>query len=90
MGVVERIQNDIFAEPSGSRLSWLAVGYGVIAIGITAVGLTDSYLELIFLGFGFVFMGGAELISVDRRQIAGILRLFSIIGFALFGLLSMI
>ena len=88
MSVVERVRDDVFAEPSGSRLNWLAVGYGVIAIGITAVGLTDSYLEFVFLGLGFVCMGGAELISADRRQIAGVLRLCSIVAFTLFGLLS--
>ena len=88
MSVVERVRDDVFAEPSGRRLNWLAVGYGVIAIGIAATGLTDSYLEFIFLGLGFVFMGSAELVSSDRRHIAGVLRLCSIAILALFGILS--
>jgi hypothetical protein len=86
MGVVEYVRDDIFAEPSGERLNWLAVGFGAVTIGITVIGLTDLYLEFVFMGLGFVCLGSAELISTGHRQIAGVLRLCSIVAFVLLGL----
>lgn len=83
MSVVERVRGDIFAEPSGNRLNWLAVAFGVLSIGVLVVGLTDLYLEYVLMGVGFVFMGSAELISTEYQQLAGILRLCSMAAFAL-------
>ena len=86
MSVTKRIRDDIFAEPNGSRLNWLPIAFGVLSIGILILGLTDLYLEYILMGTGFVFMGSADLIPAERRQVAGILRLCSIIAFAILGL----
>ena len=85
MNVVERIRDDIFAEPSGNRLNWLAVAFGILSIGVLVIGLTDLYLEYVLMGAGFVFLGSAELISTEHRQIAGILRLCSMAAFTLLG-----
>jgi hypothetical protein len=86
MSVVKRVRDDIFAEPSGSQLNWLPIAFGVLSIGILILGLTDLYLEYVIMGMGFVFMGSADLISAERHQTAGILRLCSIIAFAILGL----
>ena len=78
------MKDDIFAEPSGRSLNWLAVGWGLFVLGVVLTGISDFSVGFALVGAGFVFMGGAELVPSGRR-FAGLLRICSIIAFGIYG-----
>lgn len=86
MNVVQSVTDEIFAEPDGHPLSWAAVGWGVVLLGSVVGGLFNFSSGFVFMGVGFVFMGGAELVPADRHRLAGILRVCSMVAFTLLGL----
>lgn len=86
MNVAQRAKANVLAEPDRNRKSIFQVVLGTVIIGTVVAGLIGLSTGFIFLGVAFVFMGGAELVPADRRQVAGILRICSTAAFVLFGL----
>ena len=84
MSVIQSVRDDIFAEPSGRSLNWLAVGWGLFILAIVATGISDFSMGFALVGAGFVCMGGAELVPSGRR-FAGVLRICSMTAFGIYG-----
>ena len=85
---------DLLREPRKGKFDWVRLGFGVLMIAFSIAGiLVDDEGSVLFsvdpefflLGLAFTTNGGAELLSVDRRQLAALLRFVAIGSFVSFG-----
>lgn len=90
--MIERLKDDVFAEPRGGKLPWVQLTFGLIVV-LVALGIrfdlvaADRWLRFVTLGVSLLCLGGAEIIPRNRNRTAGVLRISSVLGFILFGLL---
>jgi hypothetical protein len=93
MGVTQRLKDDAFRRPRGSRFFWVTLGWGILLV---ALGVAGSLLDgsqglfsvepgFVVIGVAFALMSGAELLPIERRQLAGVLRVGSWAAWILLG-----
>ena len=83
MGVLDTVKTKLLRDPRRSRIDWIPVVFGSFIITLTLGGILVGAdqgapfrldAEFGILGLAFVCMGGAELLSVDRRGSVALLR----------------
>lgn len=96
MGFVGRLRAGLFSPPLLRPFFWLPLGYGLLTmtVALASVYVDNPQSRLLrldpsfaVLGMAFAFLGVAELLPTTDRRVTGVLRLWSVCSFVLFGVI---